>query len=438
VKTRRKAKDKIHVITLGCSKNTVDSEKLMAQLNAHAVQVQHNAEQSDARTVIINTCGFINDAKQESVDTILEYINAKEQGLIDNLYVMGCLSERYAKELKTEMPEVDQFFGVNNIEDIVKALGYDYKSNLVGERLLSTPSHYAYLKIAEGCNRKCSFCAIPLIRGKYESFAVDDLLTEAKLLAKHGVKELLLIAQDTSYYGMDIQKSSLLTTLLEKLSEINEIEWIRLHYAYPAGFPKDVIDVIASNPKMCKYLDIPVQHISDNMLKIMRRGLDKKKTIELIENFRSKIPGLSIRTTLLVGHPGETEADFEELYNFVCDTKFDRLGIFTYSHEEDTYAARHYKDSINPGVKQERANIIMKAQQEISLLKNRQRIAHTMKVVIDNIDDAAAYGRTQYDSPEVDNEVIINNPENIKVGSFYDVKIIEAGEFDLEGELVKP
>ena len=409
----------------------------MAQLNAHAVEVQHNAEQSDARTVIINTCGFINDAKQESIDTILDYINAKEQGLIDNLYVMGCLSERYAKDLKNEMPEVDQFFGVNNIEDIVKALGYNYRSDLIGERLLSTPSHYAYLKIAEGCNRKCSFCAIPLIRGKYESLTVDDLFTEAKLLAKHGVKELLLIAQDTSYYGMDIQKSSQLATLLEKLSEIDEIEWIRLHYTYPAGFPKDVIDVIASNPKMCKYLDIPVQHISDNMLKIMRRGLDKKKTIELIENFRSKIPDLSLRTTLLVGHPGETEADFEELYNFVCDTKFDRLGIFTYSHEEDTYAARHYKDNISASVKQERANIIMKAQQEISLLKNRQRIGQTMKVIIDNIDDTDAYGRTQFDSPEVDNEVIINNPANIKIGSFYDVKIIEAGEFDLEGELLK-
>ena len=435
MKTRKNDSDTINVVTLGCSKNTVDSEKLMSQLSAHSLKVDFDSENSKARTVIINTCGFINDAKQESIDTIVDYIAAKQNGQIDNLYVMGCLSERYADALRIEMPEVDKFFGVNNIKDIIETLGYNYKSDLIGERLLTSPSHYAYLKISEGCNRKCSFCAIPLIRGSYQSFTVDDLVNEAKLLAGKGVKELMLIAQDISNYGNDIYKSSKLAYLTEKLAEIDGIEWIRLHYAYPSGFPKDILNVIQNNNKICKYLDIPFQHISNNMLKKMQRGLDKAKTIELIDEIRNKVPGIALRTTLLVGHPGETEKDFEELIEFVEKTRFDRLGVFPYSHEEDTYSAQNYKDNIPNKQKMYRADQIMAVQQKISTQINEGRIGKELKVIIDKKEGEYFIGRTEFDSPEVDNEVLVQTNESIQTGSFQQVKIIDASEFDLVGTI---
>ena len=435
MKTQKKASDKILVVTLGCSKNTVDSEKLMQQLSANSLLVEHDVENSEARTVFINTCGFINDAKQESIDTIVDYIKAKQQGSIDNLYVIGCLSERYADFLRKEMPEVDRFFGVNNLKEIIESLGYNYKDNLLGERLLSTPSHYAYLKIAEGCNRKCAFCAIPLIRGSYQSLPVEDLLKEAKLLAAKGVKELMLIAQDISYYGNDIYEAPLLAYLVEKLSELKGIEWIRLHYAYPAGFPKDLLRVMRENPKVCNYLDIPFQHISDNMLKIMRRGLNKKATLNLIDDLREQVPGIALRTTLLTGHPGEMDSDFEELVEFVEKTKFERLGIFTYSHEEDTYAATKYKDSIPSKLKMFRANTIMEIQQKISAEKNEAKVGLAYKTIIDKKEGDYFIGRTEYDSPEVDNEVLIHSNKQLKTGEFYSVKIKETNEFDLIGEI---
>jgi ribosomal protein S12 methylthiotransferase len=436
VKTTIRKNDKIHVITLGCSKNLVDSEKLMRQLSEHNIAIEHDKDQSDARTVIINTCGFINDAKQESIDTILNHIKAKQQGLIDHVYVMGCLSERYADALKNEIPEVDKYFGVNNIKDIIESLGYNFKDNLIGERLVSTPSHYAYLKISEGCNRKCAFCAIPLIRGPYQSQSIKDLVHESKSLANKGVKELILIAQDLSYYGKDIDNTYQLPSLINQISEISGIEWIRLHYAYPLGFPKEIAHIMLNNPKVCKYLDIPFQHISDNMLKTMRRGLNKEKTIKLIESLRKEVPDLALRTTLLVGHPGEKEKDFEELVEFVKATRFERLGVFTYSHEEDTLAYKKMKDSIPAKVKMERADYIMKVQQGISEELNVAKIGKTYKVLIDGMEGDNYIGRTEYDSPEVDNEVIIKSAKKLKTGSFYNVKITEASEFDLSGEVI--
>jgi ribosomal protein S12 methylthiotransferase len=436
MKTQKKASDTIQVVTLGCSKNTVDSEKLMRQLSAHSLKVEHENENSKARTVIINTCGFINDAKQESIDTIVSYIQAKKDGNIDNLYVMGCLSERYADALRDGFPEVDNFFGVNNIKDIIESLGYNYKGDLIGERLLTTPNHYAYLKISEGCNRKCAFCAIPLIRGPYQSTPVEDIVTEATLLAKNGVKELMIIAQDISYYGTDLYEAPLLAYLVEKLSEINGIEWIRLHYAYPSGFPKDLFKVMRNNPKVCKYLDIPFQHISDNMLKKMRRGLNKEKTIKLIDNLRTQVPGIALRTTLLTGHPGETEKDFDELVEFVEKTRFERLGVFTYSHEEDTYAALKYKDSVPDKLKLHRADTIMSIQQKISTELNHKRIGQELKTIIDRKEDDYYIGRSEFDSPEVDNEVIVNSSKKLKIGEFTNVKITDANEFDLVGGVV--
>jgi ribosomal protein S12 methylthiotransferase len=435
LKTRKKATDKILVVTLGCSKNTVDSEKLMRQLSAHSLVVEHDVESSDARTVIINTCGFINDAKQESIDTILSYIGAKHHGQIDNLYVIGCLSERYADSLRNELPEVDKFFGVNNIKEIIESLGYNYKDKLIGERLLSTPPHYAYLKISEGCNRKCSFCAIPLIRGSYKSNPVEELVKEAALLAKNGVKELMLIAQDISYYGIDLYETPLLSYLVEKLSEINNIEWIRLHYAYPTGFPKDLLKVMRENPKVCKYLDIPFQHISDHMLKTMRRGLNKQKTIDLIHKIRNEVPGIALRSTILVGHPGETKEDFDELLDFVEKTRFERLGVFTYSHEEDTFSARKYNDSIPDKLKLARANELMFLQQGISSEINESRVGKELKVIIDKKEDDFYIGRTEFDSPEVDNEVLIETDKKLQIGSFENVKITNSNEFDLTASL---
>lgn len=405
----------------------------MHQLSANSLQVEYDVEKSNARTVIVNTCGFIKDAKQESIDTIVDYINAKEQGLIDNLYVIGCLSERYATYLKKEMPEVDRFFGVNNIKEIVESLGYNYKANLIGERVLSTLPHYAYLKISEGCNRKCAFCAIPLIRGTYQSMPVEEIINEAKILAIKGVKELLIIAQDISYYGIDIYETSLLAYLVEKLTEIKGIEWVRLHYAYPSGFPKDLNKVMRDNPKVCKYLDIPFQHISDNMLKTMHRGLNKNGTLRLIDQLREGVPGIALRTTLLTGHPGETEADFDELVEFVEKIRFERLGIFTYSQEEDTYAARKYKDSIPAKVKMHRANTIMQIQQKISSEINENKVGKTFKTIIDKQEGNYFIGRTEFDSPEVDNEVLITSKKILVPGQFYNIKITETNEFDLMG-----
>ncbi len=433
MKTKKKSTDKILVITLGCSKNTVDSEKLMRQLSANSIKLEYDKDHSDAKTVIINTCGFINDAKKESINTIIYYAKAKQRGQIENLYVIGCLSERYANELKIEIPEVDQFFGINSIKEILNSIGYNFRDNLIGERLLITPGHFAYLKISEGCNRKCAFCAIPLIREPYKSEKVKNIVNEAKSLAKKGVKELMVIAQDISYYGIDLYETPMLAYLINKLSEINGIEWIRLHYAYPAGFPKDLIQVIRDNPKVCKYLDIPFQHISDNMLKVMRRGTNKKKTLGLIKELRENIPGIALRTTILTGHPGETERDFIELVEFVQDYKFERLGIFTYSHEEGTYAAQKYKDSISNKIKNNRAETIMSIQQSISKEIGKTRVGKEYKVIVDQKENDFFIGRTEFDSPEVDNEVLIKSAKKLKIGNFYNIKITGSNEFDLFG-----
>ena len=421
------------VVTLGCSKNVVDSEKLMKQLSANSLAVEFDEENSSARTVIINTCGFISDAKKESVDTILKYTNEKLKGRIDNLFVMGCLSQRYKDTLLKEIPEVDGFFGVNQFEQIVKALGYRYRHELIGERIISTPSHYAYLKISEGCNRKCSFCAIPQIRGAYHSFPLLDLLKEAELLAEQGVKELIIIAQDSSIYGKDLNNKFLLPKLIDELSKLNKIEWIRIHYAYPKDFPNELLNVIRDNPKVCKYLDLPIQHISDKMLKLMRRGLNKQKTIKLIDKIRGEIPGINLRTTLLIGHPGETNKDFMELMEYIEEARFERLGTFIYSHEDNTYSAFRYKDSIPLSVKKKREHDIMTLQKRISLEKNQRIIGETLKVIVDRREGMHYFGRTEYDSPEIDNEVLIETNNELDIGTFYQVKIVDANEYDLKG-----
>lgn len=428
---------KINIITLGCSKNLVDSEKLMGQLNAGGVEVVHNSDDTDAGTVVINTCGFIHDAKEESVETILNFIRAKESGLIDNVYVMGCLSERYKKDLEKEMKEVDRYFGVNDLDEIVRTLGVDYRKELIGERQLTTPKHYAYLKISEGCDRTCSFCSIPMIRGKHRSQPVEELLKEAENLASKGVKELILIAQDLSYYGLDIYKKQKLTYLVDELSKINGIEWIRLHYTYPANFPLDILPVMAKNPKVCKYIDIPVQHVNDTVLTNMRRASDAKSTIELLHRFREEVPGVAIRTTLLVGHPGEGEKEFGELKEFVKEFRFDRLGVFTYSHEEGTYGYQHFIDDIPESIKQQRADELMQIQQEISGELNKAREGREFKVLIDREEGEYFIGRTEFDSPEVDNEVLIPKEHGELIpGSFYTLKITDATEYDLFGEVI--
>lgn len=409
----------------------------MRQLSANKYKVEYDIDNSDARTVIINTCGFINDAKQESLDTILNYINAKKNNQIDKLYVIGCLSQRYANELRKELPEVDQFFGVNSIKEILESLRFNYNKELFYDRFLTTPSHYAYLKISEGCNRKCSFCAIPLIRGPYKSIPVEELIKEAKLLANKGVKELIIIAQDISYYGIDLNNTHLLAHLVNKLSEINNIEWIRLHYAYPVGLTKELLKTIRDNPKVCKYLDIPLQHISDKMLKLMRRGLSKNKTLKLINSIRDNVPGINLRTTLLTGHPGETEKDFHELIEFVNTYRFERLGIFKYSHEENTHAAIYYKDSVPEKIKIQRADQIMTIQQAISLEINQKHLGQERMVIIDRKENEFYIGRTEFDSPNVDNEVLIKSNKILKVGNFYKTKITEANEFDLTGIISK-
>lgn len=428
-------KQLVNVVTLGCSKNVVDSESLMKQLDANGLKVVHNSNTLKADTVIINTCGFIKDAKEESIDTILQFVKAKEMGKIHEVFVMGCLSERYKSELEKEIADVDKYFGSNNLQEIIETLGYNYKENLVGERLTTTPGHYAYLKISEGCDRQCSFCAIPLMRGKHKSRTIETVVKEAKLLADNGVKELILIAQDLTYYGIDIYRKQKLNELLEYLSEISGIEWIRLHYAYPAGFPKEILPLMREQKNICNYLDIPFQHISNPVLKRMRRGVTSKQTFSLIDAFREQVPGLTLRTTLMVGHPGEGEKEFEELSQFIEKVRFDRLGVFTYSEEEDTYGARNFSDSIPEKVKQQRANYLMDQQSVISALLNREKIGSTQTVIIDRKEGEFFIGRTEGDSPEVDNEVLIRSAKKLITGNFYPVRIIDTEAYDLIGEI---
>jgi ribosomal protein S12 methylthiotransferase len=425
----------IHLITLGCSKNLVDSEHLMKQIELSGFKVTHNAENIRSGSVIINTCGFIRDAKQESIDTILEFAAAKLEGKIRNLFVIGCLSELYKDQLKKEIPEVDQFFGVNNLEDILKKIGVGYQKELLSDRIITTPKHFAYLKVSEGCDRSCAFCAIPAIRGNHISLPIEELKKEAEKLAKKGVKELILIAQDLTYYGIDIYKEQALHTLIKELTEISGIEWIRLHYAYPHKFPINIIKLMKQNPKICQYLDIPFQHISDSVLQKMRRGNNKAQTLELIQLLRQEMPNLALRTTLLVGHPGETEQDFEELLDFVRETRFDRLGVFPYSHEEHSYAFDNYEDVIPDDVKCYRVDTIMQLQQGISAEINQGKIGKTFQVIIDRLEGEFWIGRTEFDSPEVDNEVLIPFTAKLKPGNFYQVLITDANEYDLIGEV---
>lgn len=425
----------ISVITLGCSKNVVESEILMNQLKANNIKISHDKFEKGSKAVIINTCGFIEDAKQQSIDTILQYVDLKEKGKLEQVYVIGCLSQRYKKDLEKSIPEVDSYFGSFQLQDIVKELGLEYKNDLIGERLLSTPKHYAYLKISEGCDRTCSFCAIPLIKGKHVSKTIESLVAEAELLVKKGVKEIMLIAQDLTYYGVDIYKKQALAELLTQLSEIKGLEWIRLHYTYPAKFPLDVIKVMKEKKNICKYLDIPVQHISDNILSKMRRNITKADTIKLLEYIKSEIPEITLRTTILVGHPGETQADFKELQQFVSDFEFDRLGVFTYSHEEQTYSYENFKDEVPEKEKYRRKDELMSLQMEISYNKNHLKIGKILKVIIDEKSDGNYIGRTEADSPEVDNKVIISSEKTLKKGDFYKVKITACEEYDLIGTL---
>lgn len=434
MKTKTHKKNKVNVITLGCSKNLFDSEVLMAQLKANKFEVEHESQNDDASIVIINTCGFIDNAKQESIDTILRYADAKGAGLVDKLYVTGCLSERYKDELEKEIPTVDAYFGTRDLPRLLKTLKADYKHELIGERLLTTPQHYAYFKISEGCDRPCSFCAIPLMRGKHVSVPMDQLIQNAKNLVKNGTKELLIIAQDSTYYGLDLYKDRKLAELLQRLSDINGLEWIRLHYAFPSGFPLDVLDVMQEREKICNYLDMPLQHITDNMLKSMRRGTTKQKTIDLINTIRDKVPGIALRTTLIVGYPGETEKDHEEMLEWVEQSKFERLGVFTYSHEENTHAYT-FKDDVPAQVKQERAQRVMDLQQRISFELNQQKVGKEFKVLFDRKEGNYFIGRTEFDSPEVDNEVLVDARKHfLRIGDFAQIKINDAEEFDLYGE----
>lgn len=437
MKTKTLKKNKVNVVTLGCSKNLFDSEVMMAQLKANKFDVEHESASDDAEIVIINTCGFIDNAKQESIDTILRYAEAKADGDVAKLYVTGCLSERYKDDLEKEIPEVDAFFGTRDLPRLLKTLKADYKKELVGERLLTTPSHFAYFKIAEGCDRPCSFCAIPLMRGKHVSTPIEDLVKSAQSLAAQGVKELMLIAQDLTYYGLDIYKKRNLAELLQKLSEVEGIEWLRLHYAFPAGFPMDVVDEIKNNPKVCLYLDMPLQHGSTKILKSMRRGITREKTEELVNEIRAKVPGIAIRTTLIAGYPGETEEDFQEMYDFVERMKFERLGIFTYSHEENTHAYT-LEDDVPEKVKKERADEIMELQAGISYELNQARVGQTYKVLFDRMEGDYFIGRTEFDSPEVDNEVLVKkSAENhVRIGDFAFVKIEKADHYDLYGSIV--
>lgn len=433
MRTKSLKKNKINVVTLGCSKNVYDSEVLMGQLKASGKDVVHEEE---GNVVVINTCGFINNAKEESVNTILEFMQKKEAGDVDKVFVTGCLSERYKPDLEKEIPNVDQYFGTTELPQLLKALGADYKHELIGERLTTTPKNYAYLKIAEGCDRPCSFCAIPLMRGKHKSTPIEDLVIEAEKLAANGVKELILIAQDLTYYGLDLYKKRNLAELLEHLVKVEGIEWIRLHYAFPTGFPMDVLDIMKREPKICNYLDIPLQHISDDILKSMRRGTTKAKTTKLLQEFRAKVPEMTIRTTLIVGYPGETEEDFQTLKEWVQDMRFERLGCFTYSHEENTHAY-NLEDDVPEEVKIDRANQIMEIQSQISWELNQEKIGKEFKVVIDRKEGNYFVGRTEYDSPDVDSEVLIDATSTyLKTGEFTRIRVIEAEDFDLYGEVI--
>lgn len=433
LRTKGINKPKVNLVTLGCSKNLVDSEVIMTQLKGNGISVEHEVNGNENNIVIINTCGFIDNAKQESIDTILKYTEAKENGLIEKVYVTGCLSQRYRDVLEHEIPNVDAWFGAMELPLLLKKFKADYKHELIGERITTTAKHYAYLKISEGCDRPCSFCAIPIMRGKHVSKPIEVILTEAKNLAQRGVKELLLIAQDSTYYGLDIYKKRNLSELLDRLSDIDGIEWIRLHYAFPTGFPENILDVMAKKETICNYLDIPLQHASTTMLQLMRRGTSKKKTEKLLETIRGKVPGIAIRTTMLVGHPGETEKEFQELLQFVEKWKFERLGVFTYSHEEGTHAYE-LNDEVSQEVKEERASELMELQEQISLKLNEEKIGKTYKTLIDRKESGYFIGRTEYDSPEVDNEVLIDAKEHyLKIGDFANIKITEAREFDLHG-----
>ncbi len=437
MKTKTLKKNKVNVVTLGCSKNLVDSEVLMGQLKANKFEVEHEGTSDDHQVVIINTCGFVDNAKQESIDTILRYVEAKKEGAVEKVYVTGCLSERYKKDLEKEIPEVDAYFGTRELPKILKTLKADYKHELVGERLLTTPQHYAYFKISEGCDRPCSFCAIPLMRGGHVSVPIEELAGRAKTLAAKGTRELLLIAQDLTYYGLDIYKKRQLASLVDQLSDVEGIDWIRLHYAFPSGFPMEVLDVMKARPNVCNYLDMPLQHISDNMLTSMRRGITKQKTIDLVNKIRDKVPDIALRTTLIAGYPGETEKDHEEMLKWVEETKFERLGIFTYSHEENTHA-HLLKDDVSEKIKRKRADAVMAVQQEISHQLNQQKIGQTFKVLFDRKEGEFFIGRTEFDSPDVDNEVLVKADENtyLRIGDFANVTITEATDFDLYGTLI--
>ncbi len=436
MKTKALKKDKVNVVTLGCSKNIVDSENLITQLKGNDVDVDHEAETNDANIVVVNTCGFIENAKQESIDTILQYAEAKDDGKIEKLYVTGCLSQRYKDSLEEEIPQVDAYFGTLELPLLLKKFDIDYKHELVGERITTTAQHFSYLKIAEGCDRPCSFCAIPLMRGKHVSRSIEELVQEATSLVRRGTKEIILIAQELTYYGIDLYKKRALADLLRQLSDIEGLKWIRLHYAYPSGFPMDVLEVMAERPNICNYLDIPLQHGANEILKLMRRGITREKTEKLIQDIREKVPNIAIRTTLIVGHPGETEDDFEELCQFIRDMKFDRLGVFTYSHEENTHSYT-MEDDVPQEVKEERADIIMGIQQEIAFENNVKYINQELPVLIDRKEGGYFIGRTEFDSPEVDNEVLIPAQDvYLSVGDFYQVKITDATDFDLYGEVV--
>ncbi|MCF8408733.1 MAG: 30S ribosomal protein S12 methylthiotransferase RimO [Crocinitomicaceae bacterium] len=436
MKTKTLKKNKVNVVTLGCSKNVFDSEVLMAQLKANQFDVEHESLADDSEIVIINTCGFIESAKQESIDTIIRFAEAKAEGLVSKVYVTGCLSERYKGDLEKEIPEVDAYFGTRDLPRLLKTLKADYKHELVGERILTTPNHYAYLKIAEGCDRPCSFCAIPLMRGKHVSTPIEELVKNTKTLVAGGVKEVMLIAQDLTYYGLDLYKKRALSDLLKQLSDIDGLDWIRLHYAFPAGFPMDVLDVMNERSNICNYLDMPLQHGSTKILQAMRRGTTREKTEELVQSIRDKVPGIALRTTLISGYPSETEADFQEMYDWVERSRFDRLGIFTYSHEDNTHAFE-FTDDVPQKVKQERADIIMELQSGISHELNQLKVGQTFKTLIDRAEGNYFIGRTEFDSPEVDNEVLLNKSKDyVRIGDFVDVKIDSADHFDLFGTVV--
>ncbi len=433
MRTKTSKKNKINVVTLGCSKNVYDSEVLMGQLKANNKEVVHEDENDDGNIVVINTCGFIGKAKEESVNTILHYVDKKEAGTVDKIFVTGCLSERYKPDLEKEITDVDQYFGTHDLPNLLKALEADYKHELVGERVTTTPKHYAYLKIAEGCDRPCSFCAIPLMRGGHVSTPIENIVTEAENLASNGVKELILIAQDLTYYGLDLYKKRALADLLRKLVKVEGIEWIRLHYAFPTGFPLDVLDVMREEPKVCNYLDIPLQHINSELLKSMRRGTSSEKTIDLIKKFRERVPEMAIRTTLIAGYPGETEEQFQELMEFVKNTKFERMGCFTYSHEENTHAYL-LKDDVPEEIKEQRVSQLMEIQGQISFDLNQEKVGKTYKCIFDRKEGNYFIGRTEFDSPDVDNNVIVDAAEHyLQVGQFIDIKITEATDFDLYG-----